>query len=186
MTLSSRLDLWVHYTWPVTALHFKTCSLVVSNLRSETKGSWFKSSCYYQRWVLCSYCLANAYMSKKQQVVVIVRSLTINYLPSPLQSCDLRIFMIENPARKKQKQKKNPKNKTKTKGEISSFPAIIHSAIVHTIIVWLLPFQIIILIQVLGEGIFDYNCDWQLQNTDLNNVWNRGICQKQIFHPFAQ
>ena len=81
---------------------------------------------------------------------------------------------------KKTKQKQNKITTTKKTSEILSFPTTIHSAIVHAIIQWLLPFQIIILTQVLGQDIFDCNCDCQLLNIDLNSVWNRGIVKNRF------
>ena len=65
-----------------------------------------------------------------------------------MQSCDLTIFVKQNPARKNKQTNKQTKKKKTVR----------------------FPFQIIILNQVFGEDIFDYNCDYQLLNTDLNNV----------------
>ena len=78
--------------------------------------------------------------------------------------------MKDNPARKKNN--KTKQNKTKKKIVRSQvFPqSYIQQYYVHTKIVILLPFQIIILIQVLDKSIFDCDCDSQIQNTDLKNV----------------
>ena len=47
--------------WNPHFLHIlRMRSLVVSDLRSETKGSRFESAAsYVQRWALCSNCVAN-------------------------------------------------------------------------------------------------------------------------------
>ena len=71
----------LHLTFPffhyAVFLMFKF--LVVSDLCSETKGSRFESAArYVQRWALCS-----------------------NTLSLPLQSCNLWVYVKENPDRKK-------------------------------------------------------------------------------------
>ena len=85
--------------------------LIVSNLHSETKGSWFESGCYMcaevnmRRLAFCSNRLANVKVLVKRTEVVVRSQVGVKNAPPPLPPTFPVILWFVNACERKSREK---------------------------------------------------------------------------------